>query len=29
LFSPKTVYSYNERFSTLGEVGDLQEIPES
>ena len=29
MFAPKTVYSYNERFSTLGEVWDLQEIPES
>ena len=29
MFQPKTVYSYNERFSTLGEVWDLQEIPES
>lgn len=28
MFQPKTVYSYNEKFSTLGEVGDLQKIPE-
>lgn len=29
MFQPKTVYSYDEKFSTLGEVGDLQKIPES